>query len=105
MSSFLSKVFDHCIIFCQCKVLESDNLQFAYKSGTSTTQCVPVVTDTVNYYLHNESDVYMCTIDASKAFDEVHLLVLFSKSRQRNMCPLYLKSLFAKGLTSTFHNN
>ena len=49
LSSLLSKVLNHCI-YCQSKVLESHNLQFAYKSGTSTTQCVSAVTETVNYY-------------------------------------------------------
>ena len=93
LSSLRSNVFDHCIISCERNVLESDNLQFAYKSGTSTTQCVSFVTETVIDYLHNESDVYMCTIDASKAFDRVNLLQLFSKLRQPTMCPLYLRFL------------
>ena len=44
-----------------------------------TTQCVSVVTETVNHSVHNKSDVYMCMIDTSKAFDKVdYLLVFFS---------------------------
>ena len=49
-----------------------------------------VVTETINYYLHNKSYIYMCTIDASKAFDRVNLFVLFTLLRKRNFCPLYL---------------
>ena len=61
-------------------------MQFAYKSGMSTIQCASVVTETINNYLHNKSDVYiyMCTIDASKAFDRVNLFVLFTLLRKRN---------------------
>ena len=93
LSSLLSKIFDKCIIVSQNTALVSDDLQFAYKSGMSTVQCVSIVTETINYYLHNDSDVYMCTIDASKAFDRVNLFVLFSKLRRRNFCPLYLRFL------------
>ena len=59
----------------------------------STIQCASVVTETINYYLHNKSDIYMCTIDASKAFDCVNLFVLFNLLRKRNFCPLYLRFL------------
>ena len=92
-----SKIFDHCIISCEDAALKSDDLQFAYKSGMSTIQCASVVTETINYYLHNKSDIYiyryMRTIDASKAFDRVNLFVLFNLLRRRNFCPLYLRFL------------
>ena len=41
----------------------------------------------------NQSDVYMCSIDASKAFDRVNMLLLFRKLRKRNFCPLFLRCL------------
>ena len=59
LSSLFSKIFDHCIISCEDAALKSDDLQFAYKSGMSTIQCASVVTETINYYLHNKSD-YIC---------------------------------------------
>ena len=91
LSSLFSKIFNHCIISCEDVALESDDLQFAYKSGMSNIQCAYVVTETINYYLHNISDIYIyiylsicvcvyvcvCTIDASKAFDRVNLFVLY----------------------------
>jgi len=94
LSSLFSKIFDNCIISSQGAALLSDELQFAYKSGMSTVQCVSVITETINYYLHNDSNVYMCTIDASKAFDRVNLYVLFTKLYRRKFCPLYLRFLF-----------
>ena len=93
LSSLFSKIFDHCIISCEDAALKSDDLQFAYKSGMSTIQCASVVTETINYYLHNKSDIYICTIDASKAFDRVNLFVLFNLLRKHNFCPLYLRFL------------
>ena len=84
-SSLLSKLFDHCIICNQYDSLRSDDLQFAYKSKISA---IPV-----NYYINNSGKVYVCTLDASKAFDRVNLLTLFKKLFERNMCPLFLRFL------------
>ena len=59
LGSIFSKIFDNCIISAECLALNSDDLQFAYKSGCSTTQCVSVLCETIDYYVHNESDVYI----------------------------------------------
>ena len=37
----------------------------------------------------------MCMLDASKAFDRVNLLLLFSKLLQRDMCPVFLHFLMS----------
>ena len=37
----------------------------------------------------------MCTLDASKAFNRVNLLLLFSKLLQRDMCPLFRRFLMS----------
>ena len=37
--------------------------------------------------------VYMCVLDASKAFDRVNLLTLFKTLYSRGMCPIYLRLL------------
>ena len=93
LGSIFSKIFDNCIISAECLALNSDDLQFAYKSGCSTTQCVSVLCETIDYYVHDESDVYMCSIDASKAFGRVNILLLFRKLRKRNFYPLFLRYL------------
>ena len=68
-------------------------MQFAYKSKISAIHCVNSVNETVNYYINNSGKVYVCTLDASKAFDRVNLLTLFKKLFQRNMCPIFLRFL------------
>ena len=35
--------------------------------------------------------MYVCTLDASKAFDRVNLLTLFEKLHKRSICPLFLR--------------
>ena len=93
LSSLLSKVFDGCIISLNSVILRSDDLQFAYKKSCSTIQCVSMVTEVINYYRNNSSSVYMCMLDASKAFDRVNLLTLFKILHSRGMCSIYLRLL------------
>ena len=50
LGSIFSKIFDNCFISTECRALNSDNLQFAYKSGCSTTQCISVLCETIDYY-------------------------------------------------------
>ena len=77
LSSLLSKLFDSCIISLNTAVFKSDDLQFAYKKSCSTIQYVSMVIEVIDYYQNNGSPVYMCMLDASKAFDRVNLLTQF----------------------------
>ena len=91
LSSLLAKLFDHCITGNQYDSLRSDDLQFAYKSKISAIHCVNSVNETVKYYINNSGKAYVCTMDASKAFDRVNLLTLFKKLFKRNTCSLFLR--------------
>ena len=73
----ISKLFDNCIISSYSYIFESVDLQFAYKKKTSTVQCVSIIKEVINYYVNQNSCVYMCKLVASKAFNRVNLLVLF----------------------------
>ena len=63
----------------QSDILQSDPLQFAYKENASTVQCASVICEVINYYINNDSCIYMCMLDASKAFDRIHHLSLFKQ--------------------------
>ena len=65
LSSLISKLFDNCIISSYSYIFESDDLQFAYKKKTSTVHCVSIIKDVINYYVNQNSCVYMCMLDAS----------------------------------------
>ena len=89
LSSLPSKLFDSCIISLNNVVFKSDDLQFAYKKSCSTIQCVSMVTEVIDYYQNNGCPVYMCMLDASKAFDRVNLLTLYSKQCTLGECALF----------------
>ncbi len=52
-------------------------MQFAFKSNHDTVLCTSTLRETVSYYLNRGSDVCACMLDASKAFDNVHVGKLF----------------------------
>ena len=93
LSSILGKLIDIIIIKSQVDVLGTSDLQFAYKEGSSTTQCTFVAKEVINYYVTNMSNVYCVFLDASKAFDRVHFVKLFKLLIEKNICPVIARFL------------
>jgi hypothetical protein len=56
-----------------------NSLQFAYQPGISANMCTWAVTETIDYFLRNDSDVFACSMDKSKAFDLCKFSILFNK--------------------------
>jgi hypothetical protein len=93
ISSLVLKVLDWIIIILFGVCLGLDDLQFAYQAKVSTTVCSWVVTETVNYFLRNGSEVYSCLCDMSKAFDLVKHSVLFQKLMVSGIPMIFLRLL------------
>ena len=71
------------------------DILFTYKANHCTVQCVSTIKVIISYYNLNKSPVYMCMLDASKAFDDVNVLFLKSKLRLKGMCPLLLRFIIS----------
>ena len=85
------KVFEYCVLNRYRNELISSDLQFAYKSDHSTTQCTWVATEVVSYYKKNGSDVHACVLDCSKAFDKIQHNVLFKKLHAKGLPPIVVR--------------
>ena len=90
-----SYLIHDCVISSQIDSLYSNNLQFAYKSQTSTIQCVSSVIETITYYVDHDGNVFNVMLDASKTFDCVNLLTLFTMLLERDMSPIFLRFLMS----------
>ena len=58
MSNILGKLLDKVILANHTMALKSSDLQFGFKSESSTTACSFVLDEVVNYYNRNGSDVH-----------------------------------------------
>ena len=55
--------------------------------------CTVILREVVSHYLEDNSNIYCCLLDASKAFDRIHYGKLFSILLSKNMHRLVLRLL------------
>ena len=71
ISSVVLELFDWVIILLYRENLRLDALQFSYQPNCSTSVCSWMAIETIFYFLHNNSEAFICTMDMTKAFDNV----------------------------------
>ena len=75
LSSIISKVFEQ-IIFE--RLLTTDN-QFGFEDQHSTDLCIFVLKECIRHYMSHGSNMYVCFLDATSAFDSLKHSKLFQK--------------------------
>ena len=81
--------------------IKTSSFQFAYKKGFSTTLCSFLVAETLQYYKSQGSNVFMLSLDATKAFDRVQYSKLFNSLIEKDVCPLMIRFIINVYITST----
>ena len=95
LSSILVKLFDNIVIHRFYDNLCTSELQFGFKSNSSTHMCTMILKETLSYYTHHNSFVYCTFLDASKAFDRVNYCKLFRILIDRGL-PVYIVRMLIK---------
>ena len=90
----LAKVLDLIIIEKYHYLLNSSNLQFGFKSGRSTTMCSVIHKEIITYYMNRDTNVFFCYVDATKAFDRVHIGIMFKLLLSRKIPAIIIRLLF-----------
>ena len=93
ISSLILKLLDWIIIMLFGSFLGLHDLQFAYQPGVSGNMCTYAVLETVDYFLRHDSEVFMCTMDMTKAFDLTVHSILFTKMLKAGLSPIFLRLL------------
>ena len=93
LTSVCSKILEIILLGrVECNLYTSHN-QFGFKNRHSTDMCVYSLKETINFYISNASPVYVCFLDASKAFDRINHWLLFDKLLKRNVNAVVVKLL------------
>jgi hypothetical protein len=85
LCSSISKLIELIIMKRYGHLLHTSDMQYAYKKKSSTAVCSLVVKEIINYYANNGSEVYSCSVDATKAFDRVQHDQLFEMLIERDL--------------------
>ena len=93
LSSLVLKIFDWVIILLYGDKLNLDSLQFGYQQMISTNMCTWTAVETIDYFTRNGSEVYVCALDMSKAFDRVKHCTLFEKLCERKIPNIFIRLL------------
>ena len=77
-ASQLLKLFEYVILDVWGDCLNSDTVQFGFKTGTGTDQCSWLLLTTAEYFVQRGSTTLCCLLDVSKGFDRVKFCTLFT---------------------------
>ena len=92
-SSLLLKLFDQVVLLLRGHLLVSDELQFGYKEGYSTSQCSWFVNEVASYFLRKGTPCIVTLLDCTKAFDKCKFDILFRKLIDRNLPSVLVRVL------------
>ena len=88
LSSVFSKIFEHVLLtYIEYYLYTSDN-QFGFKAKHSTDQCIYLLKEVIQFYKTRKTPMFLCFMDASKAFDRVNHWTLFQKLLLRGAPPI-----------------
>ena len=93
MCSALCNVFDSIIIKRYYDQLMSNDLQFSFKVKHSTVTCTATLKEIASHYNAKGSQVFMCMLDATKAFDKVDFVKLFELLMRRDVPGVFLRPI------------
>ncbi len=90
LRSILCKLLDVVILTKEKGSLCTNDRQYGFKQGSSTSLCTAMVQETISYYVHSGSNVY------------VNYCKLFRISLDKKVCPLYCRLLLNMYLNQKF---
>ena len=101
LSSVLSKVFELILLSKLNSYFCTTDYQFGFKSNHSTDLCIYTLKEVIDFYHSQSTSIYMCFMDASKAFDRVNHWTLFKKLIDRGTPLIFVRIIMQWYTTQT----
>ena len=93
ISSVLLKLFDWVLLLVYKENFQLDKLQFSYQQNCSTSMCTWMIVEAMDYYIRNGSDMFICVMDMTKAFNNVRHSMVFKKLVKRGLPSIVIRFL------------
>ena len=93
IASALCRVLEQVLLSRLARYLWTADSQFGFKRAHGTEMAILALKQTVDFHRNQDTPVYMCFLDAKKAFDRVNRWTLGKKLLDRNV-PLHIVKLF-----------
>jgi len=93
ISPVISKLFEILLIEKYACFLESDDLQFGFKKGHSCSHALFLLRQTIDYFTKQGSDVFLVSLDASKAFDRVNHVKLYTILNNSKVPKVFIRTI------------
>ena len=93
LASVMSKVFEMSLRVKLESYLHSSDYQFGFKANHSTDLCIYTLKEVIDFYKSQSTSIYVCFMDASKAFDRMNHWLLFKKLIDRGMPLIFVRIL------------
>jgi len=94
LSPVLLKVFEHCLLALFSQYISSDNLQFGFKKASDVFMHFLLYVLFVTILIKKGSNVYIASLDASKALGKVNHARLFSLLLSKNVPLCFVRVMF-----------
>ena len=91
LSSLMLKIFDWILLLLFDEELGTDQNQFGFEAGSSTSMCSWTVVEVVNYFSRKGSPVYAALLDYRKAFDYVDHVKMFQNLLGRKINKIFVR--------------
>ena len=91
LSPIISKVFEHFLLHKFSGNLRTDNLQFGFKKGLGCSNALFLLRQTIHFFTSHGSDIFIASLDASRAFDRVNHFKLYSTLIKSNVSSEFVR--------------
>ena len=95
ITNILSKIFESVLLHQYEDLLCSQDHQFGFKKNHSADQCIFLLKELIDMNLSSGSPIYLCFLDASKAFDRINHHTLFCKLLKRGLPTTVVRLLYS----------
>ena len=108
MSPVISKVFENYVLEEFSDFFGVDHLQFGFQKGVGCNSAIFALRQVIEYFNNRGSNVYVASLDATKAFDRVNHYQMFAILFRANLPGFLIKTLinwYSKLAASVKWNN